>query len=83
MSVLWIIYLIIGAILGFFFIYMALHEKNSIDFENDINAISKNEHLGTILLFILILLFALLIAFVWPVILIIAFIKRGEKNDKH
>ena len=74
MTILWIIYFAIGVILGFFVIYMALHEKESADFERDINRVYHNK-LGTILLFIIILVFTLIMVILWPVVLFYCYFK--------
>lgn len=79
MSILWIIYFIIGALLGLCCIYAAMHEEESADFENELNTMYNNK-LGTSLLFIVVMVVALLVAVAWPLAIIIALIKKGNKT---
>ena len=79
MSILWIIYFAIGIILALCVIYMAINDKEALDFEIDINKAAHNK-LGTILLFIIILVFALIMVILWPVALLYCYFKIKNKE---
>lgn len=85
MSVLWIIYLIIGIILAFMSIQSTFKANEDVGMERDVNKVAKDKNLGnigTIALFVFVIVIGLFVTFLWPVFLIIAaLLNKKRKND--
>lgn len=79
MNILIIIYLIIGGILGCGLIYVAMHDENTFKEEEDLSSLLKNNQAGKLIVGLVILIVTLLVALLWPIVLIYCLIKKGYK----
>lgn len=79
MNILIIIYLIIGGILGCGLIYFAMHDENTFKEEEDLSSLLKNNQAGKLIVGLVILIVTLLVALLWPIVLIYCLIKKGYK----
>lgn len=80
MHIFWIIYLVIGAILGCVVIYFMIHDETISNDEKEMNAITNN--CGTIVVFIIGVLYALFIALLWPLAITYGVIKESKKKER-
>lgn len=80
MSILWIIYFVIGILLGFGCIYMAFNDKKIIKEYEELNSLLKNS--GTIAMYVITIVLAIGIIFLWPILLVYLFIKKNTKGEK-
>ena len=78
MSILWIIYFVIGIFLGFGCIYMAFNDKKLIKEYEELNGLLKNS--GTIAMYIITIVLAIAVIFLWPILLLYLFIKKNTKG---
>ena len=79
MSILWIIYFAIGILLGFGMIYMAFADKKIIKEYEELNSLIK--HSGTITMYIISIVLAIVVIFLWPILLSYLFIKKNTKGE--
>lgn len=80
MIILWIIYFAIGIFFGFGIIYMAFNDEKIIKEYEELNGLFKNS--GTIAMYIITILLAIAVIFLWPILLVYLFIKKNTKGNK-
>lgn len=80
MYIFWIIYLVIGAILGCITIYWMMHDERVANDEKEMNDLINN--CGTVVVFIIGILTALFIALLWPLVIAYSVIKSSKKERK-
>ena len=78
MSIFWIIYLVIGAILGCITIYWMMHDERISNDEKEMNDLINN--CGTVVVFVIGILTALFIALLWPLVITYSVIKSSIKK---
>lgn len=80
MHIFWIIYLVIGAILGCVTIYGIMHDEEVSNEEKEMNNLINN--CGTIAIFVIGILVALFTALLWPLVIAYSVIKLSKKERK-
>lgn len=78
MNIFWIIYLVIGAILGCITIYWMMHDERISNDEKEMNDLINN--CGTVVVFVIGILVALLVALLWPLVITYGVIKSSIKK---
>ena len=81
MNIFLIIYLVIGLIIGCFSIYCMNHDDDVAKDVNELNNLITN-NCGTIVVFIIGVLYALFIALLWPLAITYGVIKSSKKERK-
>lgn len=80
MTILCIIYFAIGIFFGFGMIYMAFNDKQIIKEYEELNSLLN--HSGIILMYIISIVLAIAVIFLWPILLLYLFIKKNTKGGK-